>query len=52
MTHQQWIVCGAEFIEGDVIRWHESVFQPNRYDRGQRVKVGERAVTALSLIHI
>ena len=46
MTRQQWIVCGAEFMEGDVIRWHESVFQPDRYNRSQRVKVGQRAVTA------
>tara|TARA_R110000787_G_scaffold51907_24_gene122666 strand:- start:119 stop:598 length:480 start_codon:yes stop_codon:yes gene_type:complete len=46
MRHQQWIVCGPEFIEGDVIRWHEGVFQPDGYRRGQRVKIGERAITA------
>ncbi|MAM93252.1 hypothetical protein [Parvibaculum sp.] len=46
MRHQQWIVCGPEFIEGDVIRWHEGVFQPDGYRRGQRVKVGDRAITA------
>lgn len=46
MRHQQWIVCGPEFIEGDVIRWHEGVFQPDGYRRGQRVKIGDRAITA------
>jgi len=46
MTHQEWIICGAEFIEGDVIRWQESVFQPSRYARNQRVKTGNRGVTA------
>ncbi|GER06682.1 hypothetical protein JCM17843_09920 [Kordiimonadales bacterium JCM 17843] len=46
MTGQTWVVCGAEFIEGDVIRWHESVYQPSRYDRNQRVKIGERGITA------
>jgi len=46
MTGQTWVVCGAEFIEGDVIRWHEGVFQSSRYDRKHRVKVGERSITA------
>lgn len=46
MSQQKWVPCGAEFIEGDVIRWHESVFQPKRYDRTQRVKIGERSITA------
>ena len=50
MTHQQWIVCGAAFIEGDVIRLHEGVFLPDRYNRSQRVKVGERSVTAQVLL--
>ncbi len=46
MTGQTWVVCGAEFIEGDVIRWHEGVFQSSRYDRKHRIKVGERSITA------
>lgn len=46
MTHQEWVVCGAEFIEGDVIRWHEGVFENSRYDRKKRVNIGERSITA------
>ena len=46
MVRQEWIVCGAEFIEGDVIRWHEGVFDPNPRNRQERVWIGERAITA------
>lgn len=46
MTRQTWVVCGAEFIEGDVIRWHEGVFESSRYDRKHRIKIGERSITA------
>ena len=46
MTRQTWVVCGAEFIEGDVIRWHEGVFESSRYDRKHRIKLGERSITA------
>jgi len=46
MTRQTWVVCGAEFIEGDVIRWHEGVFEASRYDRKHRIKLGERSITA------
>ena len=46
MIRQTWLVCGAEFIESDVIRWHESVFDTSRYDRKRRIKIGERSITA------
>ena len=46
MSRQKWVVCGAEFIEGDVIRWHEGAYQSSRYDRKHRVKIGERSITA------
>ncbi len=46
MTRQTWVTCGAEFIESDVIRWHEGVYQSSRYDRKHRIKAGERSITA------
>jgi hypothetical protein len=42
----EWIVCGAEFIEGDVIRWQEGVFDPGRKSGQDRIRVGNRSVTA------
>ena len=46
MVKQEWIVCGAEFIEGDVIRWQEGVFENNRHNRQERVCIGQRINTA------
>lgn len=46
MVRQEWIICGAEFIEGDVIRWQEGVFESDRHNRKERVRIGGRTVTA------
>ena len=46
MVRQEWIVCGAEFIEGDVIRWREGVFEPDRRNRQERLHIGDRIITA------
>ena len=46
MVRQEWIVCGAEFIEGDVIRWQEGIFDSNPYNRQERICIGERTITA------
>ena len=45
-VQREWIVCGAEFIEGDVIRWQEGVFDSSPYNRQERVRIGDRTVTA------
>ena len=41
----EWIPCGSGFIEADVIRWNEGVWQKPRHRRGRAVNVGDRAVT-------
>ena len=42
----EWIPCGDGFIEADVIRWKEGVFD-RRGPRGARaVKIGDRLVIA------
>lgn len=41
-----WIPCGSGFIEADVIRWSEGVWQKSRRRRGRAVHVGDRVVTA------
>ncbi len=42
----QWIPCGSGFIEADVIRWNEGVWQKPRRRRGRAVNIGDRAVIA------
>ena len=40
----EWVPCGSGFIEADVIRWSEGVWQKPRSHRGRTVNVGERVV--------
>lgn len=42
----EWIPCGSGFIEADVIRWNEGVWQKPRRRNGRSVKVGDRVVVA------
>ncbi len=42
----QWIPCGSGFIEADVVRWNESVWQKPRRRRGRAVNSGDREVVA------
>lgn len=42
----EWIACGDRFIEADVIRWTEGVWEQRRSRRGKAVKIGERRVIA------
>ncbi len=41
----QWVETGDHFIEADVLRWKEAVFQTRRRN-GKSVKIGERLVVA------
>jgi hypothetical protein len=42
----KWIPCGSEFIEADVIRWKEGVWERrSRRKNARAVNVGDRAVT-------
>jgi len=40
----EWISCGGGFIEADVIRWNEGVWQKARRRRGRAVNIGDRVV--------
>ena len=43
----KWIPCGNGFIEADVIRWKENVWEkPSRSRTARAVNAGERMVTA------
>lgn len=42
----EWIPCGSGFIEADVIRWKEAVWEKRRRRRGRAVNAGERIVVA------
>lgn len=42
----EWLPCGKSFIQADVIRWTEGVWERPRRGRGRAVYVGERLVTA------
>jgi len=43
----KWIACGNGFIEADVIRWKENVWEnPSRSRTARAVNAGERMVTA------
>jgi hypothetical protein len=43
----KWIPCGSGFIEADVIRWKENVWEKRSRSRTARaVNAGERMVTA------
>ena len=42
----KWIPCGDGFIEADVVRWKEGVWERRSHRRNARaVNVGERVVT-------
>ncbi len=42
----KWVRCSSGFIEADVIRWRESVWQKPRRNRGRAVNIGDRVVIA------
>lgn len=42
----QWIACGSGFIEADVIRWKEAVWERRGPRQGRAVKIGDRVVIA------
>lgn len=42
----EWIVAGEHFVEADVIRWQERVYQSRRRGKSKAVKIGERRVVA------
>ena len=42
----EWIPCSSGFIEADVIRWAEGVWQKPRRRRGRAANVGDRVVIA------
>ena len=41
-----WIPCGSGFIEADVIRWKEGVWQKPRRRRGRLANAGDLMVVA------
>lgn len=41
-----WTRCGDGFIEADVIRWKEAVWDSPRKRKGAALRIGERLVTA------
>lgn len=43
---EQWVSASECFIEADVIRWNESVFQNRRRGKGKPLRIGERQVIA------
>jgi hypothetical protein len=42
----EWVPCSSGFIEADVIRWSEGVWQKPRRRRGRAVNVGDRMLIA------
>jgi hypothetical protein len=42
----EWIPCSSGFIEADVIRWNEGVWQKPRRRRGRAVNIGDRVIIA------
>lgn len=42
----QWIPCGEGFIEADVIRWREGIWERRGPKQGRAIKVGDREVIA------
>ena len=47
---RKWVPCGSGFIEADVIRWKEAVWEKRQRLRGRAVNAGERMVTAEVLL--
>jgi hypothetical protein len=46
MLSSEWIPCGGGFIEADVIRWNDGVWQKSRRRRGRTVNIGALLVVA------
>ncbi len=42
----EWVPCSSGFIEADVIRWSEGVWQEPRHAWGHAVHIGDRVVIA------
>lgn len=42
----QWLPCGAGFIEADVIRWREGIWERRGPKNGRAIKIGDREVIA------
>jgi len=42
----EWIFCQSKFIEADVIRWQEPVWEKRGPRQGRAVHIGDRIVTA------
>lgn len=42
----EWIAAGEHFVEADVIRWQERVYQTRRRGKSKAAKIGERRVVA------
>jgi hypothetical protein len=47
----QWVTVGSDFIDADVVRWTEGVFQARRRKGSRAIKLGERRVAAKVLRH-
>jgi hypothetical protein len=44
---EEWVPCGSSFIEADLVRWTEGVWEkPPRRPKGKAVHIGERVVIA------
>lgn len=42
----KWVAADGGFIEADVIRWKESVYERRKKKRGKSPRIGERLITA------
>lgn len=42
----EWIPCGEGFIQADVIRWKEGVFERRGPGQGRAMRIGDRLVIA------
>lgn len=42
----EWIPCGDGFIEADVIRWKEAIWERKGPGKGRALKIGDREVIA------
>lgn len=41
-----WVFCQGDFIEADVIRWKEPIWENRGPRQGRAVRIGDRLVTA------
>lgn len=42
----EWVACKNEFIDADVIRWHETIWERRGSRSAKAIKIGTRTVTA------